>query len=262
MLKEEGVRGFYRGLEPTILGLIPNWAVYFVVYENAKKVIATVNHDKESKQGYKISTVLASSVVAGAVTQTITSPFWVVRTRFQTQMGENKYKNTFDAMRRIAKKEGVRALYRGLLPSFFGLTHVAVQFPLYETLKRDFMHSNERKVQAAGLTEDDPNYNAAVQLSIPQVLASSIISKICASVVAYPHEVLRTRLQDYGHSKQLGSVAYTGGFFGMVKTIYREEGIRSFYKGLTPTLLRVTPAAAVTFCTYEIMLRFLKNHFS
>jgi len=43
--------------------------------------------------------------------------------------------HTIDAARTIYRSEGIRAFYRGLLPSLLGIAHVAVQFPLYEQLK-------------------------------------------------------------------------------------------------------------------------------
>lgn len=39
-------------------------------------------------------------------------------------------------MKTIYRTEGVPAFFRGLLPSLLGITHVAVQFPLYEFLKQ------------------------------------------------------------------------------------------------------------------------------
>lgn len=43
--------------------------------------------------------------------------------------------HTLDAARTIYRSEGIKAFYRGLLPSLLGIAHVAVQFPLYEQLK-------------------------------------------------------------------------------------------------------------------------------
>lgn len=45
------------------------------------------------------------------------------------------YKNTFDAFKTIYSTEGFRGFYKGLGPSLMGVSHVAVQFPLYEKLK-------------------------------------------------------------------------------------------------------------------------------
>jgi solute carrier family 25 (mitochondrial folate transporter), member 32 len=33
---EEGVRGWYRGLVPTLVGYLPTWAIYFTAYEHFK----------------------------------------------------------------------------------------------------------------------------------------------------------------------------------------------------------------------------------
>lgn len=45
------------------------------------------------------------------------------------------YRHTGDAFVQIYKTEGLKGFYRGLLPSLFGVSHVAVQFPLYESFK-------------------------------------------------------------------------------------------------------------------------------
>ena len=66
----------------------------------------------------------------------------VARTRLVSQHMHMKYEgaerlyySTFQTMRIIVQQEGVRGLYKGLTASFLGLSHVAVQFPLYEALK-------------------------------------------------------------------------------------------------------------------------------
>ena len=40
---------------------------------------------------------------------------------------------------------------------------------------------------------------------------------------------------------------------------FRNEGLRGFYKGLLPSLLRVTPATAITFLVYENVSHALRS---
>ena len=56
------------------------------------------------------------------------------------------YKGTADALFRIAKEEGIAGLYSGLGPSFLGVMHVVIQFPLYEEIKRRMASKHENEV--------------------------------------------------------------------------------------------------------------------
>ena len=144
ILADEGVRGLYRGLTPTLFALLPNWAVYFTAYERLKVSIARrVRPEWAASPGVH----MAAAAGAGAATMLITNPLWVVKTRLQTQhmglkMGAGRstalYKGTADALLRIAREEGLSGLYSGLGPSLLGVMHVVVQFPLYEAIKQRF----------------------------------------------------------------------------------------------------------------------------
>lgn len=64
---------------------------------------------------------LLASVTAGAISNTLTAPIWTIRTRMMTQTGHEDYRNTFHAAQKIYKTEGLYALYRGVIPSMWGL---------------------------------------------------------------------------------------------------------------------------------------------
>lgn len=172
--------------------------------------------------------------------------------------------------------EGILSFYSGLTPALLGLTHVAVQFPVYEYLKTKF---TGRPMGAAPTTGQDTQ--TADWFGI---LAASILSKIMASSATYPHEVIRTRLQTQrrpmpGHEymQGLGGASATSGshatagdaiaqtaprYRGIVttfNTILREEGWRAFYAGMGTNMMRAVPAATVTMLTYEYTMRHLNG---
>uniref|UniRef100_A0A7S0UNE0 Mitochondrial carrier protein n=1 Tax=Polytomella parva TaxID=51329 RepID=A0A7S0UNE0_9CHLO len=246
IVKTEGTVGLYKGLGPTLAALLPNWAVYFTVYGKLKSVLM---NEEEANQKPKPLIHLSAAAVAGAATMLVTNPFWVVKTRMQTQdlrltiggravTPRHPYKSTFDALKRIWIEERFAGLYSGLAPSLFGVFHVGIQFPLYESLKSATAERNHNG------NEDELN---AIEL-----VAASAAAKMVASFATYPHEVVRS----YMHVSGLGPL---GGMLDTVKMLWKEDGLRSLYRGCATNLLRTTPAAAVTFTSFEMIARTIRG---
>lgn len=215
-----------------------------------------------------------SAMTAGASGSIVTNPLWVIRTRLMTQHHINDkpvYKNAFNAAYSIFKREGFLAFYKGLGPSLLGTTHVLIQFPLYEKMKAWQMKReriatiNNNKINTININNNENRKNSKddykskesnKEVITPlQVLIASTTSKFVASTVTYPHEVLRTRLQD---QRTFTKMKYKN-LRDAIRIIWKEEGINGFYRGLVTNICRVIPASAVTFLTYELMLQKLEN---
>ncbi|KAE8709335.1 Nicotinamide adenine dinucleotide transporter 2 [Hibiscus syriacus] len=242
IIRNEGLKGLYRGLSPTIIALLPNWAVYFTIYEQLKGLVTS--HDDNSGQ-LTIGANMVAAAGAGAATAITTNPLWVVKTRLQTQgmrTGVVPYTGVLSALRRIVHEEGFRGLYSGVLPSLAGISHVAIQFPAYEKIKSYMAKKGDTMVDHLNPTD---------------VAIASSISKVLASIMTYPHEVVRSRLQEQGQVRNT-QVQYAG-VVDCIRKVFQKEGVSGFYRGCATNLLRTTPSAVITFTSYEMIHRFLNQ---
>lgn len=172
------------------------------------------------------------------------------------------YAGTLDAARKMYTHEGIRSFYSGLTAALLGLTHVAIQFPLYEYFKLAFTGYE------IGEHPQEGNNSHFISISL-----ATFLSKLCASTITYPHEVLRTRLQTQHRHQPIPTSPSPDGkqtmrpaspdavpsrplHHGIIKTfksIWKEEGWRAFYSGIGTNLFRAVPAAMTTMLTYEYL---------
>ncbi|GAA0173187.1 mitochondrial carrier protein [Lithospermum erythrorhizon] len=135
---EEGALGLYKGLGATLLGVGPNLAISFSVYDTARSLWQSHRPND--------STVLVSlacgslSVVAAS---TVVFPLDLVRRRMQLEGAGGRarvYKTgIFGTLSHITKTEGFRGLYRGILPEYYKVVpSVGIVFMTYEKLKQVF----------------------------------------------------------------------------------------------------------------------------
>ena len=259
---EEGVRGLFRGLGPSLLTVPLFWGIWWCTYDYCKEALGVAPGEAGKAWQHGVS-----AVCAAGLSDVVTQPLWVVRTRSIALVFHSEEKallnkaSTFKLMHYIVKKEGVTALYRGLSASLFGLSHVVIQLPLYEALKdharqrNRLLRSQERRLPALPSLQSQTEENAQVvnqsqkeELHVTDVVVASTVSKLLASAATYPHELVRARLQDSRSAAHLLSTA---------KQIYQREGLVGFYQGIRVSLLRVLPSTVVTFVAYESLIKLL-----
>ena len=260
ILRTDGYTGVFRGLGATLATVPLFWGLYFPLYEEIKRRLLQKNHVHHSHQyqhpyQFHLSPALThcvSAISAGAIADVICNPLFLVRTRLQTAaLHQNPHPHPnlphhtnqqplgmISTFRQLYQQGGISIFWRGISASLFGLSHVAVQFPVYEWIKEYFQtqsHNGPHKRQDCTSLE---------------ILLASGASKMCASLLTYPHEVLRSKMMDSRTSTTL---------IQTIQTIWKLEGLRGFYSGIQISLLRVVPNCCITFLSYEMFLRFAKE---
>ncbi|KAL7925449.1 mitochondrial carrier domain-containing protein [Trichoderma austrokoningii] len=222
----------YRGLVPNLSGNALSWASFFFFKSRFEDLLSLARGSERPTP----SDFFIASALGGAATSVLSNPIWVVKTRMLASDRGTKgaYPSMWSGFRTIYATEGVRGLYRGLGVSMIGVSHGAVQFAVYEPAKRFyFARRREKGIDSGRMTTE-------------ATLVISSASKLIAGAVTYPYQVLRSRLQVYEADDKFGK-----GFRGVVRMTWRQEGIRGFYRGLIPGVVRVMPSTWVTFLVYE-----------
>ena len=153
-------------------------------------------------------------------------PFDLVKVRLQTGL----YKSSVQCVKETIAKDGLRGLYRGVLPPLLGVTPMfAVSFWGYDVGKKLVSSFTGKAVE---------------NFEIKDISTAGFISAIPTTLVAAPFERVKVmmQIQEGAKSKSMG---------GVIAEMYRTGGIRSIFKGTVATLARDGPGSALYFATYE-----------
>ncbi|XP_030919185.1 solute carrier family 25 member 36 [Geospiza fortis] len=239
ILQNEGPRSLFRGLGPNLVGVAPSRAIYFGAYSNCKEKLNNI-FNPDSTQVHMIS-----AGVAGFTAITTTNPIWLVKTRLQLDArnrGEKRM-SAFECARKVYRLDGFRGFYRGMSASYAGISETVIHFVIYESIKKKLL---EYKTAGAMDNEEESVKEAS---DFVRMMMAAATSKTCATSIAYPHEVVRTRLREEGTKYR--------SFFQTLSLLVREEGYSSLYRGLTTHLIRQIPNTAIMMSTYEVVVYLL-----
>lgn len=171
----------------------------------------------------------------------------VVKIRMQAQyhslsdpLDIPKYRSAPHATLTVLRDEGFSALYRGVtLTAVRQGSNQAVNFTAYTELK-EFL----QRLQPQYENQNLPSYQTTV---------IGLISGAMGPFSNAPIDTIKTRLQKT--PAEPGQTAIQRVAL-IAKDMFKQEGARAFYKGITPRVMRVAPGQAVTFTVYE----YIKKH--
>ncbi|XP_006643743.2 mitochondrial substrate carrier family protein B-like [Oryza brachyantha] len=133
--RDEGVKGLYKGLGATLLGVGPSIAISFTVYESLRS-----HWQMERPQDSTAVVSLFSGSLSGIASSTATFPLDLIKRRMQLQGAAGTTpvckSSITGTVRQIFQKEGLRGFYRGIVPEYLKVVpSVGIAFMTYETLK-------------------------------------------------------------------------------------------------------------------------------
>ncbi|EON68334.1 hypothetical protein W97_07592 [Coniosporium apollinis CBS 100218] len=242
IVKRETPLGLYKGLGAVMTGIVPKMAIRFTSYEWYKQALAARSGEITGKANFLAG--LAAGVTEAVA---VVTPMEVVKIRLQAQhhsmadpLDVPKYRNAAHALYTVVKEEGVGALYRGVsLTALRQGSNQAVNFTAY-TEFRAWLQDYQGK-------SDLPGY---------QTMFIGLVSGAMGPLSNAPIDTIKTRLQKT--PAEPGQTAI-GRIVTISRDMWKQEGSRSFYKGITPRIMRVAPGQAVTFTVYEYLKTILEK---
>lgn len=234
VVRNEGVRGFYSGVLPQLVGVAPEKAIKLTVNDLVRGRFT----DLKSGNIPLWAEILAGGS-AGGCQVVFTNPLEIVKIRLQVQgealkaaarEGEEVTKRS--AMW-IVRHLGLVGLYKGASACLLrDMPFSAIYFPTYSHLKRDYFGESPTK-----------------KLGILQLLTAGAIAGMPAAYLTTPCDVIKTRLQVEARK---GDVAYTG-LRDAASKVWRDEGFKAFFKGGPARILRSSPQFGFTLAGYELL---------
>lgn len=138
ILDHEGIRSFYRGYLPNLLGIIPYAGIDLAVYETLKRMYLKQHKDihGNSSKDAGIHVLLICGALSSTCGQLMSYPLALVRTRLQAQTCNSRI-TMWILIKSIYDKEGIKGLYRGIVPNFMKVAPaVSISYVVYERTRR------------------------------------------------------------------------------------------------------------------------------
>ena len=184
-----------------------------------------------------------AGTMAGCTVSFLAAPVEHVKARLQIQYAADKsqrlYKGPLDCFKRIYQAHGIRGIYHGLGATIFFRSFFFFWWGSYDILTRYI--------------------STSTHLSTPAVnfWAGGLSAQIYW-LTAYPADVVKQRIM----TDPLGGVLNDGerryrGWKDAARDIMVKDGLRGYWRGFVPCILRAFPANAMALVAFEGVMRAL-----
>ena len=292
--KTDGVMGLYQGNSVTLLRIFPYAAIKFVAYEQIRTFLIPNDSYETAARRFMAGSLSGLASVFFTYPLDLVRVRLAFETRNLSHAQIHHHHKEFMAHRRGRIFSTVRLIYnenppikttdpswlkfmrkfspspiqhlanfyRGFAPTILGMIpYAGVSFYTH-----DLLHDILRSKWLAKYTVQSVNHQNVVvrkkgkssresraPLKAYAQLFAGGLAGLCSQTAAYPFEVIRRRMQVGGAINQGQFLS----FKNTAKLIYRENGLRGFFVGLSIGYMKVVPMVACSFFVYERMKKFL-----
>eukprot|EP01025_Chloroclados_australasicus_P024118 TRINITY_DN2428_c0_g1_i5.p1 TRINITY_DN2428_c0_g1~~TRINITY_DN2428_c0_g1_i5.p1 ORF type:complete len:378 (-),score=16.30 TRINITY_DN2428_c0_g1_i5:430-1419(-) len=246
----EGVMGLYKGVQSPLVGQMFFRASMFMAFGSCKRWLGT-NSDGTPRPLSTLDYYIAGCLTGFAVSFT-EGPIDFYKSQVQMQIIRQKmdpnYKPPFNTMLQCVKQtfkiNGLRAPFQGIVPTMCRNTPAnAAYLGTFEVFKK--------------YAADNIYHCSNADLPAWVILTAGGLGGVLYWCMIYPIDVIKSSMMtDHIDPKQRK-------YPNMVSTfnqLWAEGGIKRFYRGFTPCIIRAAPANAACLYTVDRVQEFLKRN--
>ena len=240
LVHQEGVSAFFKGVSSPLIFCGAMNATLFSVNTMSRQVVRRFYGAELKTFGTKH--VILSTWLTSPFYSIVVTPMEVLKVKLQIQRESGsaaRYSGFMDCCCKIFKEEGLYGFFKGYGPVVgMRLVGLPFYFGTYDLCLKALC-------QSRGNNENENNTTPLLN-----ALVSGGVAGLCFWSANFPLDVIKTRIQtSSGQKTNIGVV---------VSKIYANGGLRSFYRGIIPCLLRAVPANAAAFGGVEMTRGFLR----
>ena len=230
--RNEGLSALWNGIGPTLVMIVPSAILYFSMFDFMKQKGRTVVHEK-----YHSFVPSAAGTAARLINIGIFSPIELIRTKAQSEKSLD-YSKLRQSLKVHVKEYGVRSLWDGAKSQMFrDVPFTIVYWYIQDRIKR--------RMQAEGSGTISSN------------LTGAVAGGAVAAVITHPFDLTKTQLQsNIGIESPLGRP----GLMNQLLKIYRGQGFRGLFVGLTPRMIKVMPSCAIFITSFEGLKEYFERN--
>lgn len=247
LYREGGLLGLWRGNGINCVKIAPESAIKFLCYGEIKRHVAKVTGGNQDD--LSIAEKFFAGASAGLVSQTVVYPLEIVKTRLALSV-TGEFKSVPDVFVTILREGGVRGMYRGLTPSLLGIVpYAGIDLMVFNTLKEKWVAAQRRQRVLHQMTMSAENRaeHWPITPDVPTLLAFGAVSSTLGQLVAYPLQLVRTRMQ----ADKVGELRRYKSMLDCFLHTVRTDGYIGLYRGIGPNVLKNVPSISISYAVFE-----------
>lgn len=252
--RREGVRGFYKGAAPPLLGWMIMDATMLGSLNFYRRVLNDrffANPDPDSMPSRFDEPRFAhvqdlpayghgiAGLMAGFTVSVVAAPIEHIKARLQVQYShksQSEYRGPVDCLRKIYRSHGIGGIYRGIWATMIFRSSFFFLWGSYDILQQFFK-------QRTNLSKASIDF------------WSGGLSAQIFWISSYPADVIKQRIMTDGW----GAEQKLPNWRIAARTIHMESGWRGYWRGFTPCFLRALPTNACALAAFGITMRALES---